>query len=486
MTAPDAMDPPDPPDPAAARGIGAPPAVLLPAASSTRAPTGPDALRAERPVASAGHRRRGVSRRALLPLALAATALAACTPDTDETDAPTENDSPSETGSPSEAGSPTETDGSFTSTPGEEPVPGTEDVDVQDPQPLTEAQLDADYASDRTVDHVPMLSGFTTLREEHPEVLEENLDRALRINREASEREAAGAVTDHYGDMSYTMADGLGEQLGAIYQDAVDAGRLPRTTRLIRQDGGRAQGDSTIPAKEHFDHDRPFVAAPEEYVPRDKDGGDAYETTSAAYPSGHTSEAYWQGTLLATLLPQLAPQILARVSQAGHHRIVLAMHYPLDVIGGRMMGQHASARRWADEEFRTLLAQARAELHAVLEADCGGDLAGFIAEDSPYLSDEDARSLYRERLTYGFERLGPADISLEVPPEAGALLLTSHPQLDASQRLRVLELTALDSGYPLDRSADSAESWQRLDLCAAMSTAVRVAADGEVSLGGPR
>src|SRR5699024_6373992 len=121
----------------------------------------------------------GESRRALLPLALAATALAACTPDTDETDAPTETDSPSETGSPSEAGSPTDTDGSVTSPPGEEPVPGTDDVDVQDPQPLTDAQLDADYASDRTVDHVPMLSGFTTLREEHPEVLEENLDRAL-------------------------------------------------------------------------------------------------------------------------------------------------------------------------------------------------------------------------------------------------------------------------------------------------------------------
>src|SRR5699024_3521251 len=141
------------------------PAVLLPAASSTRAPTGPDALRAERPVASAGHRRRGVSRRALLPLALAATALAASTPGTDGTGAPARADSPAETGSPSEAGSPTETDGSLTSAPGEEPVPGTEDVDGQDPQPLTDAQLDADYASDRTVDHVPMLSGFTTLRE---------------------------------------------------------------------------------------------------------------------------------------------------------------------------------------------------------------------------------------------------------------------------------------------------------------------------------
>lgn len=75
------------------------------------------------------------------------------------------------------------------------------------------------------------------------------------------------------------------------------------------------------------------------------------------------------------------------------------MHYPLDVIGGRMIGQAAAARRWADEEFRTLLEEARAELHAVLEADCGGDLAGFIAgfiaEDAPYLSDEDARSWMR-------------------------------------------------------------------------------------------
>ena len=487
MTAPDAEEPPDPADPAAARATGAPQALPLPPTSPTPtsapapappAPTETEALpQAHGPVASAGPRRRELSRRALLPLAVAATALAACTPDTDDTGTATT------TGGPPEDGSPTETDGSFTSTPGEEPVPGIEDVDAGDPQPFTDAQLDADYPSDRTVDHVPMLSGFTTLREEHPEVLEENLDRALRINRDADEQEAAAAVTDHYGDMSYTMADGLGEQLGAIYQAAVDAGRLPRTTQLIRQDGGRARNVSTARAKEHFDYERPFVAAPEEHVPRDKDGGDAYETTSAAYPSGHTTEAYWQGTLLATLMPQLAPQILARVSDAGHHRIVLAMHYPLDVIGGRMMGQSAAARRWADEEFRTLLEEARAELHAVLAADCGGDLAGFIAEDAPYLSDEDASSLYRERLTYGFEQIGPDDLPLEVPPEAGTLLRTSHPRLDASQRLRALELTALDSGYPLDRSADAAASWQRLDLCAAMSTTVTIAADGEVSLG---
>lgn len=438
------------------------------------------------PVTSAGQGGRGLSRRSLLPLAVAVTALTACTPGTDEAGTPTATHGSPGAADPDGTGAPTEADGSFTSIPGEGPVPGTDDVDVEDPQPFPDAQLEADYPSDRTTDYVPLLSGFTILREEHPEVLEENLDRALQINREATEQEAADAVTDHYEDMSYTMADGLGEELGAIYQAAVDAGRLPRTTRLIRKDGGRARNASAIPAKEHFDHERPFVAAPEEYMPRDKAGGDAYETSSAAYPSGHTTEAYWQGTLLATLLPQLAPQILARVSQAGHHRIVLAMHHPLDVIGGRMVGQAASAERWADEDFRALLDEARAELNAVLAADCGGDLAGFISQDAAYLSTEDARSLYRERLTYGFEQVAPGDVPLDVPPQAAALLRTSHPRLDESQRLRVLELTALDSGYPLDLSVHDAASWQRLDLCAAMSTPVTVAADGEVNLNGPR
>ena len=366
--------------------------------------------------------------------------------------------------------------------PGRGRIPGLDDVDVDSPRPFTEAQLSAEYASDRTVDYVPMLSGFLTLQREHPEVLEENLERTLRINHDASDEQEAAAIVDEYGDMSYTMANGLGARLGEIYQAAVDAGRLPRTTSLIHKDGGRAQSESTNPAKEFFDYDRPYVVAPDRYVPRDKEGGDAYSSTSGAYPSGHTNQAYWQGTLLATLLPELAPQILARTAESGHFRIVMAMHYPLDVIGGRMMGQAAIAKRWADDEFAELLLAARAELYAVLQEDCGRDLLRFVQRDTAYLPAEEACRLYRERLTYGFGRVAPSGVPMDVPRIAASLLRTSHPRLTEEQRRQVLELTAIDSGHPLDLSVHSTSSWQRIDLCAAMSAHVDVDRDGTVHL----
>lgn len=364
--------------------------------------------------------------------------------------------------------------------PGKGGIPGARDVDVKNPKPFTTAQLEAVYPSDRTVDYVPLLSGFLGLQAGHPEVLEENLRRTLEINRGASREQEAAAIVDAYGDMSYTMADGLGERLGEIYQAAVDAGRLPRTTALIHKDGGRAQSESTTPAKEFFDYDRPYMAAPDEYVPRDKEGGDAYSSTSGAYPSGHTNQAFWQGTLLATLLPELAPQILARTAESGNHRIVMAMHYPLDVIGGRMMGQAAMAKRWADPDFRRLLEAARAELFAVLQHDCGRDLHRFIARDTAWIETEEARRIYRERMTYGFAQIGAADVPMDVPRLAADLLRTSHPELTETQRLQVIELTAIDSGYPLDLSVHSTSSWQRIDLCAAMSARVSVRRDGSV------
>ncbi|MFI7585980.1 phosphatase PAP2 family protein [Spongisporangium articulatum] len=363
-------------------------------------------------------------------------------------------------------------------------------------------------------------------------------------------------------DQSVTIATGLGSRLGPLYVKGRTSGALPLTSALVDNSDGTA-GDyvDTTAAKAAFSHPRPSVPTDPD-TPRvagdaqacapsrtnaaslrgirvgrawaDRDGnlkitrvppvidtthhfsrrdvpldghyGRAGLCTGGSFPSGHTTSAYQAGLTLATLLPELAPEILARTSEAGNNRIVLGVHYPLDVMGGRIAGEAAVAARWADPSFRRkVLRPARAELVAYLERTCGHPLVECIAAQRPYASDPyggrvmpggtaqvvtDRRSavaVYRERLTYGFDPVGDPDRAPSVPPPAADLLRTAFPTLTGRQRADVLAQTQLPSGYPLDRST-APGSWQRLDLAAAMSATVRLAKDGSaqvVSTGGP-
>jgi 5'-nucleotidase len=213
----------------------------------------------------------------------------------------------------------------------------------------------------------------------------------------------------------------------------------------------------------------------------DKEGGDAWGSRSGAFPSGHTSQAFWQGTALATLLPELSAQILARTAEAGDNRIVIGAHYALDVISGRMMGQKIVQLRLADPEFAALMDEASEELHAVLEDGCGDTLENCIAADEPYLSTDEALAYYEKKLGYGFPLTGETGQPVTVPAGAESLLRSSHPELTDEQRRQVLALTATDSGHPLDEGEE--ESWQRLNLAAAMNADVTVNEDGSASLG---
>ncbi len=350
-------------------------------------------------------------------------------------------------------------------------------------EPFTPGELTYDYASNKTYDYVPILDQFSSLVTDRPDIIALNDSITVAVNNKATSTEVERAIVDQYADMSLSMSDGLGQNLGAIYRSAMENGDLPKTKSLVTKSGGLVgYFSSSNPSKEHFDYDRPYIRFPEKLQYRDKENGDAWGSTSGAYPSGHTSQAYWQGTTLATLLPELAPQILARTSEAGHARIIMAAHYPLDVMSGRMMGQHIAERRWTDPEFRVLLDAASTELHSVLEQACGNTLEACIAADVPYLTDDDALAVYAERMTYGFPQIGATDQPVTVPRNAESLLLTSHPDLTDAQRRQILELTAGNSGYPLDKG--SAGSWQRIDLAAAMSADVNIDDDGTVSLVG--
>jgi len=348
-------------------------------------------------------------------------------------------------------------------------------------EPFTPEELAYNYPSNATYDYVPLLDQFSYLRTDRPDIIALNDSMTVTINNSATQLESDRAIVDQYADMSVSMADGLGANLGAIYTAALAAGELPKTQALTTKNGGLVgYYSSSNPSKEHFDYDRPYIRFASELVYRDKPGGDAWASTSGAYPSGHTSQAYWQGTTLAVMLPELAPQILARTSEAGNNRVIMAAHYPLDVMGGRMMGQAIVERRLADPEFRVLIDAAAVELRGALEAGCGDTLEACIAADTPYLSDESALSIYTERMSYGFPQIGAAGQSITVPAGVEALLASSRPELTDAQRRQVFALTAIDSGYPLDKGAEG--SWQRINLASAMSADIVVNADGSVSL----
>jgi len=316
-----------------------------------------------------------------------------------------------------------------------------------------------------------------------------NDTKAIEINHAASLEQIDRAEYDADNGANVTMADGLGSRLGDLYLAALRGGELPKTDALF---GRTTSGlDNVDAAKNFYAYKRPYVrmgfTGSGGLVDRSDNGSYDGLAGSGSLPSGHTYGGYTAGTLLATLLPELAPQILARTSEYGDNRIVLGFHYPLDVMGGRMVAQATIAHRWADPEFADLLLQAHEEIESVLLAECQelgyGDSLEECAGD-PYrgLVDDAAVQVYSGRLTYGFPQIGEAGQPLEVPADAPALLLTAFPDLTDAQRAQIIAQTAVDSGYPLDLTADGDESWERVDLARALTAEVTVNPDGSVTV----
>jgi hypothetical protein len=398
-----------------------------------------------------------------------------------------------------------------------------------------------------------------------PSTLARNDELAVWINGHATPAQQLLALQDsEYQpsdnsayDQSITISTALGSVLGPIYVAGRQNGALPLTTALINSSNGTSGAYvSTGAAKASFSYPRPFVptdpstpavsgddagCAPtvvnassltanrvgksyataqgnlsitrvpavvdttHQFSKNDVSLSAAYNSTGictgGAFPSGHTTTAYQAGITLATLLPSLAPEILTRASEAGNDRIVLGVHYPLDIMGGRISGEAALAARWSDTKYRTeVLEPAQKELVDYLQQQCGGTLDACLARGAAYQSNPyggqaipggtsqivtdraSAVAVYGERLDYGFAKTGATAQAPSVPTGAENLLLSTFPSLSDAQRASVLAQTQIASGDPLDASGSAAGSWQRLNLAAATSATVQLNADGSVTV----
>ncbi|MDF0529193.1 phosphatase PAP2 family protein [Tsukamurella sp. 8F] len=311
-------------------------------------------------------------------------------------------------------------------------------------------------------DYVAQLSGFSSLSQA---VEDQNLATAIRVNNTATKADQTAAVNDNYDIGTSVIFDAIGSRLYPAFQAAQKAGELPKTSALlIGEESLLGERVSTSAAKKHFAYKRPFEVTPARIKHYGDGRPDLYEDVrgSGSYPSGHTAWGYSEAMVIAALLPEVGPQVLGRAADYGRHRVVLGVHYPLDVIGGRILAQAAVADALADPGFAALVRGAREELRGVLAARVGAPIATAVRCQQNYRSAAD----YRSDLTWGFARSG-ADRPETVPSHAVELIRAAHPGATDAQLRTILSRTAIPAGYPLDLTG-TAGGWQRLDLQAAL------------------
>lgn len=311
---------------------------------------------------------------------------------------------------------------------------------------------------------IKVLSGFSTLPEK---TLTANMATVVAINHDASQPTQQLALQNAF-DLPYLhfMADALGPRLGTVFLKAYQDGKLDKAAALIK-----ASELSTGTAKRHFNFTRPFLVkgnkihqVPDHWIFKD---GVPYSASEGSFPSGHTNGGQTDALLLASMLPERFAALVARGDGYGYSRVVLGVHYPLDVMGSRMHAEMVVSHYLNDPAYRKLYDEARQQLRSVLEQGCGESLAACArpgtAQQDPWASAA-ARSFHTYTMNYGLAPVGSRDRKMDVPKGAEVLLGAALPDLSASQRRQLLARHALRSGDPLDQPGND---WERVDLLAA-------------------
>jgi autotransporter-associated beta strand protein len=233
------------------------------------------------------------------------------------------------------------------------------------------------------------------------------------------------------------------------------------------------ENGSTEPPKRFYKYARPWRWTTDvKVVPALVPVESTTSATDGGFPSGHTAEAVRDALAYGYVVPERFQEMLCRAFELGEDRILAGMHSPLDVMGGRILGESVAAASLATGANSKVKSTAYAQAHtALMVAVNASTLAAFndFAHSQSTASDRFAdhaanKAAFVQHLTYGFAPIGDSTKSAVVPKGAEVLLETRFPYLDATQRRVVLKTTALPSGYPL---LDDSEGWGRLNLFAA-------------------
>ena len=115
----------------------------------------------------------------------------------------------------------------------------------------------------------------------------------------------------------------------------------------------------TLPVKEHYQRQRPFVRYQHSSCNKQDD---PFLITDGSYPSGHTTIGWATALALAEINPKRSVEILQRGYDYGESRIICAAHWKSDVQAGRLVGSIMIARLNAEPTFRDWITAAQKEV----------------------------------------------------------------------------------------------------------------------------
>ncbi|MBK8793079.1 MAG: phosphatase PAP2 family protein [Holophaga sp.] len=87
-----------------------------------------------------------------------------------------------------------------------------------------------------------------------------------------------------------------------------------------------------------------------------------FAPTNDSYPSGHTLQAFVRAGVLAELFPGLRDALWDRAHQAGWGRVLGGVHYPTDIVGGRLLAEEMLLRLKSNPDFQRAVEVSRLEI----------------------------------------------------------------------------------------------------------------------------